>query len=115
MPVPLAAGPRDAHNRGVTSWGSYSYAFGPLVALGGLLVAIWLLRRTFQREQPTIPDDEVLAPLLGPHTWAEVNRVAIELDRAGIRHRVVDLRSSYQLQVPADDLAAARAVLHASQ
>lgn len=98
----------------MTSWGSYSYAFGPLVALGGVLVAMWLLRRAFRREQPTIPDEEVLAPLLGPHTWAEVNRVAVRLDRAGIRHRVVDLRTSYQLQVPADDLAAARTVLHSA-
>lgn len=99
----------------MTSWGSFSYAFGPLVACGGLLVAIWLLRRTFRRDdRADVPDDVVFAPLLGPHTWIQVNRVARELDRAGIRHRVLDLRTSYELQVPADDLAAARAVLHAT-
>lgn len=98
----------------MTSWGSISYAFGPLVAVAGPLLTIWLLRRTFRRnERAALPDDVVFAPLLGPHTWLEVNRVARLLDRVGIAHRVVDHRTSYELQVPADDLAQARAVMHA--
>jgi hypothetical protein len=93
------------------SWGSFSYAFGPVFALGGLALVIVLLRRSFRRPGPTIDDDEVLAPLLGPRTWTEVTQVARLLTEAGIRHRVMYLPTSYQLQVPADDLSAARAVL----
>lgn len=96
------------------SWGSFSYAFGPLFALGALLLVVWLLRRSFRGDRSHLTDDDVLAPLLGPHTWGECSRLASELSRAGIRHRVVDLHSSYQVQVPADDLAAARTVMNAA-
>ncbi len=94
------------------SWGSFSYAFGPLFALGALLLVVVLLRRTFRRDRTELTDEDVMAPLLGPHTWNDVNRLGRSLTAAGIRHRVVDLKSSYQLQVPADDLAAARAVMN---
>ncbi len=93
------------------SWGSFSYAFGPLFALCALLLVVWLLRRTFRANRSDLADDDVLAPVLGPHTWGECNQLARDLRAAGIRHRVVDLQSSYQVQVPADDLAAARVVL----
>jgi hypothetical protein len=98
-------------NEGVPSWASFSYAFGPLVALCAFLVVVVLLRRTFRSKGSGLTDEDVLAPLLGPHTWSEVNEVARQLRVAGIRHRVIDLGDSYQLRVPADDLAAARAVM----
>lgn len=94
------------------SWASYSYAFGPVVAFCGLLLVMFLLRRAFRANRSGLADDEVSAPLLGPHTWREVNSVAQRLRRAGIRHRVVDLGHSYQLRVPADDLAAARSAMN---
>lgn len=96
------------------AWGSFSYAFGPLFALSALMLVFWLLRRNFRANRSQLADDDVLAPLLGPHTWGDCSRLAKELGRAGIRHRVVDLSSSYQVQVPADDLAAARAVMNAT-
>ena len=97
----------------VPSWGSFSYAFGPLFALGSLFLVILLLRRNFRENRSDLADDDVLAPLLGPHTWGDVNRLAGQLTQAGIRHRVVSYPDSYQVQVPADDLAAARAVMNA--
>lgn len=93
------------------SWGSFSYAFGPLFALGSLLLVVWLLRRNFRDNRANFDDDEVLAPLLGPHTWGECTQLARDLQSAGIRHRVADMNTSYQVQVPADDLARARAVM----
>lgn len=93
-------------------WASFSYAFGPIIALAALLVVIALLRRTFRSNRSGLTDDDVLAPLLGPHTWADVNRVAARLRHAGIRHRIADLGGDYQLLVPADDLAAARGVMN---
>lgn len=94
------------------SWGSFSYAFGPLFALAAMVLVVILLRRSFRANRSHLSDEDVLAPLLGPHTWPQVNRVATELERAGIRHRVVDLRTSYQVQVSADDLAQARVVMN---
>jgi hypothetical protein len=96
----------------VPGWASFSFAFGPVVAFAALLVVIALLRRTFRSNRAGLTDDDVLAPLLGPHTWADVNRVAFRLRRAGIRHRIADLGGGYQLLVPADDLAAARGVMN---
>lgn len=105
----------NSHTMGlVPAWGSFSYAFGPLFALGSLLLVVMLLRRNFRANRSNLADDDVLAPLLGPHTWGDCSRLAKELDRAGIRHRLVDLRNSYQVQVPADDLAAARAVMNSA-
>lgn len=104
-----SAEPND--NRDMPSWGSFSYAFGPLFALSALLLVVWLLRRNFRGNRSPLADDDVLAPVLGPHTWGDCSRLAAGLDRAGIRHRVVDLDGSYQVQVPADDLAAARVVM----
>ncbi len=101
----------DEHNGPVTAWGSFSYAFGPLFALSALLLVVWLLRRNFRANRSNLADDDVLAPVLGPHTWGQCNQLAQDLQRAGIRHRVVDMATSYQVQVPADDLAAARAVM----
>jgi hypothetical protein len=110
----MAERTHQAHTAVVPSWGSFSYAFGPLFALGALALVIILLRRSFRSDRSTLTDNDVMAPLLGPHTWNDVNRLGRELTAAGIRHRVVDLRSSYQLQVPADDLAAARAVMNSA-
>ncbi len=112
--VELAATAYWPHTGVMPAWGSFSYAFGPLFALSALLLVVWLLRRNFRGNRSQLADDDVLAPLLGPHTWGECSRLAKDLSAAGIRHRVVDMTTSYQVQVPADDLAAARVVMNAA-
>lgn len=110
----LADSRSRAQNGQVPSWGSFSYAFGPLFALGALFLVIVLLRRSFRENRSDLAEDDVLAPVLGPHTWGDCSRLAKDLAAVGIKHRVVDMVGSYQVQVPADDLAAARRVMNSS-
>lgn len=88
-------------------WGSFSFAFGPLFALGGLLLLIVLLRRSGFADRPS-GQDEVRAPVIGPLPWAHAHRIVVQLRGAGLDPTISSQADGFRVLVPADDLAPAR-------
>jgi hypothetical protein len=89
-------------------WGSFSYAFGPLFALGGVGILAWLLRRSSEPADPARDPDDVRAPVIGPLPWREVNRIVVRLRAVGLDPTISSLSDGFRVMVPADDLAPAR-------
>jgi hypothetical protein len=109
-----------AHNRGVGNWGSYSFLFGPvlaLMALGGLaLVARWASQSgTSLIETParqgTAEEYGLMIPVASPPSSRASHDVANRLTSAGVRCREVDTVDGPRVMVWAEDVARARAVL----
>lgn len=104
----------------MSSWGSYSFLFGPLlalVALGGLvLVARWASQSgTSLIERParkgTSEEYGLMIPVASPRTQRASHEVAARLSTAGVRCREVDTTEGLRVMVWAEDVAQARAVL----
>lgn len=92
-------------------WGSFSFAFGPLFALAGVLVIIWMLKRGGFAPRPDPDSDDVRAPVIGPLPWADAHRIVRQLADAGYSATIYDRGDGYRVMVPADDLAGARRVI----
>ncbi len=101
-------------------WGSYSFLFGPLVAL--LLVAFLalLLRWTFGRgrslvEKPSRPGAEteygLLVPVAQPATFVEAEIARRRLGEVGIRATLAPTTDGPRVMVFERDAASARAHL----
>lgn len=111
---------RAAHNDDVPSWGSYSYTFGPLVAVGVLVVLVAILRWAFRRggsvvarpAQPSDPlDYGLLVPVAEPASTAEARAMVGRLQAGGIRGSVVQTTDGLRVMVwPADALRAHEAL-----
>jgi hypothetical protein len=96
----------------VPSWGSYSYAYGPIVALGVIAVLTLLLRWAFSRGQSVVaapvrpgpPDDYgLLAPVATPPTYAEGEILRLRLEDAGVRATLAATNDGPRVMVwPAD-------------
>ena len=117
---PRAAESTQAHNGGVPSWGSYSYAFGPLVAVAVLVVLVFILRWAFRRGESVVArpartsdplDYGLLVPVAEPAGAAEAEAMVAQLRETGIRGSVVSTTDGLRVMVwPADALAAHRAL-----
>ena len=98
------------------SWGSFSYAFGPLVAVVAIVLLVLILRWAFARGQsvvapPGTPGDPLdyglLVPVAHPGTAQEAADLAALLRRAGITVGVADTTEGMRLMVwPADAVRA---------
>jgi hypothetical protein len=117
---PLAAARREGHNDVVPSWGSFSYAFGPLVALAGIVVMVLILRWAFSRGQSVVaptpqPGDPLdyglLVPIAEPATAAEAARMRVTLRSAGIVAGITDTTNGLRVMVWPQDAARAEQVL----
>ena len=104
----------------MSGWGSYSFLFGPLVALlavgGLLLVARWAGgQRGSLVEQPPeqgAPEEYgLMIPVASPRTSRAAEGVRSQLGAAGVRARVVDTSDGIRVMVWAEDVARARSVL----
>ena len=102
------------------SWGSYSFLFGPLLALaalGGLaLVARWASQSGMSliegpARQGTAEEYGLMIPVASPPTVRASHEVAGRLTAAGVRCREVDTTEGRRVMVWAEDVAQARAVL----
>ena len=102
------------------NWGSYSFLFGPLLALaalGGLaLVARWASQSgTSLIEEParqgSAEEYGLMIPVASPPTVRASHEVAGRLTAAGVRCREVDTTEGRRVMVWAEDVAQARAVL----
>lgn len=98
------------------SWGSYSYAFGPLMAVAVLAALVLLLRWGFRRgtsvvAAPARPGDPLdyglLVPVATPSTVADGQVMVDRLRRAGIRAATVSTTAGLRVMVwPVDALRA---------
>jgi hypothetical protein len=104
----------------VGSWGSYSFLFGPLLALaalGGLaMVARWASQSgTSLIEAPPrqggAEEYGLMIPVASPMSARASHDVAGRLTAAGVRCREVTTTEGPRVMVWAEDVARARAVL----
>ncbi|HEY5184910.1 MAG TPA: hypothetical protein VIM19_08440 [Actinomycetes bacterium] len=104
----------------MASWGAYTYAFGPLLAFGGLGLLMLLLRWAFGHggslvERPVRPGDPsdygLLVPVAAPVDYPEGERQRRTLERAGLRATLATTRSGHRVLVFAGDEERARELL----
>jgi len=116
----VAAPGGQAHTGRVASWGSYSYVYGPLMAVGGIVVFCLLLRWAFGRggsvvERPGVPgrptDYGLLTPVAAPATYVEGEMVRQALEAASVRATLAQTNDGPRIMVWPSDLVRARAVL----
>jgi hypothetical protein len=104
----------------VPSWGNYSFAFGPLVAFGGLGVLVLLLRWTFSsgaslvaRRPRSGPASEygLLTRVAAPATFVEAELIRRHLADRGVRATLAPTVEGPAVMVFPDDAPAARLAL----
>jgi hypothetical protein len=99
------------------AWGSYSYAFGPVIALGvlGLLVVLlrWTMRRGGSVVQSAGRADEygMLTPVAAPEDYVRGELLRRRLEDAGIRANLTTTLEGPRLLVFPADVERARRVL----
>ena len=90
------------------SWGSFSYAFGPLVAVGGLVMLVVILRWAFSRGHSVVaapgrsgaPEEYgLLVPVAEPRSPTEARRSTHLLREAGITSSVVQTTVGLRVMV----------------
>jgi hypothetical protein len=113
--------PNNAH---VPSWGSFSYAFGPLVAVAVLVLLVVILRWAFARGQSVVaappraghPQDYgLLVAVAAPASRDEAELTATRLRTAGITASVADTTQGVRVMVWPHDAARAGQVLGTRQ
>jgi hypothetical protein len=105
----------------VPAWESYSFAFGPVMALLVVLVLVLLLRWTFSRgrslvERRSPAGDEqdygLLTPVAAPATFVEAEVLRLRLVEHGIRATLAPTTAGPRVMVFDVDVARAQEVLH---
>ncbi len=103
-------------------WGSFSYAFGPLVAFAVVGVLVLLLRWTFgpsrslveRRARSGAPDQYgLLVQVAAPPTFVEAELMRRRLLDAGLRATLAPTTAGPAVMVFPEDLDAAKVVLKA--
>lgn len=106
------------------SWGSYSYAFGPLVALLVLGLLVLILRWAFSRghsvvaapSRPGTPVDYgLLVPVAEPETAEQAQHIETILQAAGISCSVAHTTDGTRILVWPDEVDRAKALLRPEQ
>ena len=106
------------------AWESYSYAFGPLVSFGLLIVLVLLLRWTFShgrslvsRRPETGAEDEygLLTAVARPSTFVEAELLRQRLIEHGIRATLAPTTDGPRVMVFPADAAIAGEVLRAAR
>ncbi len=101
-------------------WANYSYAFGPIVGLVGLLVIVLMMRWTFSRGRSLVErrspvgaptDYGVLEPVASPATFAEAELLRLRLIEHNIRATLAPTTEGPRVLVFPADAAIARTVL----
>ena len=102
------------------SWGSFSYAFGPIVAIGLIVVFVVVLRWAFggrssvvaaPPKQGTADEYGMLVPIASPGSYAEGEMVRRRLEDAGIRANLATTLEGPRVLVWPTDEQRARALL----
>jgi hypothetical protein len=97
----------------VPSWGSYSYAYGPVVAFLVIGLLVLVLRWAFSGrkgsvvERPALPGDPdqygLLDPVSSPDTYIEAEIRRQQLEAAGIRATVATTNAGPRVMVWPED------------
>lgn len=104
----------------MASLGSYSYVYGPLVALGSVAVLVLLLRWTFSRggsfverrpRSGAVTDYGLLVPVAEPATFAEAELIRARLVSQGVRATLAPTTQGPRVLVFPQDASVARALL----
>lgn len=104
----------------VPSWGSFSYAFGPLVAFALIAAFVVILRWAFGRKEsvvaaPASPGTSseygLLVPVASPRTYIEGEVLRRQLEDAGIRANLATTLDGPRVLVWPDDVERARRLL----
>lgn len=104
----------------MTSWGSFSYAFGPLVAAVLVGVFVVILRWAFRRGSSVVAapprpgqaeEYGLLVPVAAPATYIEGEMLRRTLEDAGVRANLASTLDGPRLMIWPQDEARARAVL----
>lgn len=105
---------------GVASWGSYSFAFGPVLAFLAVGVLALLLRWAFSSghsvverrpRQGTEGEYGLLVPVAAPGTYIEGEMVRRKLVDAGVRATLAPTSEGPRVMVFPEDASVARALL----
>lgn len=106
--------------RTVPSWGSFSYAFGPLVAAGVIALFVVLLKWAFGRGKsliaaPATPGNPneygLLVPVASPANYIEGEVMRRTLEDAGVRSNLAHTNTGPRVMVWPVDEKRAREVL----
>lgn len=120
----VAEGRRTSHNGGVPNWGSFSYAFGPVVAIVVLGLLVVILRWAFSRgasvvagpPKPGTPlDYGLLVPVAEPASEQDGRAMVSRLRAAGIVAGLADTTEGRRVMVWPDDAVRAEQVLDRPQ
>lgn len=112
--------PAGATMDDVPSWGSFSYAFGPLVAFALIVTFVFILRWAFGRKEsvvaaPASPGNSseygLLVPVASPSTYIEGEVLRRQLEDAGIRANLATTLDGPRVLVWPDDVDKARRLL----
>jgi hypothetical protein len=104
----------------VPAWNSFSYAFGPMVAVGLVGLFVLILRWAFSRGASVVAaaprpgnDDEygLLIPVASPATYAEGEILRLRLEAMGVRANLATTLEGPRLMVWPGDAPRAREVL----
>ncbi len=99
------------------SWGSFSYAFGPIVAIGLIAVFVIVLRWAFGGRSSVVAAppkagnaDEygMLVPVASPGTYMEGEMIRRGLENAGIRSNLATTLDGPRVMVWPEDEQRAR-------
>jgi hypothetical protein len=120
MPSGLVSGCPAAQTGLVPSWGSFSFAAGPLLAFAALGVLVLLLRWTFSRghslvERRSEPGASgeygLLVRVAAPATVIEAEVLRHRLEAAGLRATLAPTTDGPGVMVFPEDVSAARSLL----
>jgi hypothetical protein len=116
--APIASPGAAGENGRVPSWGSFSYAFGPVVAVVAVLVLALVLRWASRRggsvvappPRPGPPEDYgMLVPVAAPATHEEAGRIGRRLAAGGVPATVATTTDGLRVLVwPGNEAAASR-------
>jgi hypothetical protein len=108
----------------MSAWGSYSFLFGPLLALVAVGVIILLLRWAFSsghslvERRPTRGTEReygLLVTVAAPKTFVEAEVLRRTLEDAGVRATLAPTVQGPRVMVFPEDASVARALLNSSQ
>jgi hypothetical protein len=108
----------------VSAWGSYSFLFGPLLALAAIGVIILLLRWAFSsghslvERRPTRGTEReygLLVTVAAPKTFVEAEVLRRKLEDAGLRATLAPTVQGPRVMVFPEDASVARALLNSQQ
>ena len=104
----------------MSSWGSYSYIYGPLITAVAVAVLVLLLRWTFARghslvsrpgRRGTEHEYGLLVPVASPATFVEAELIRSRLVAAGVRATLAPTTTGPRVMVFPDEEKVARALL----